>query len=39
MAEGPSCRIPYHEEYIQTSASGNPEGLCRLTYNSLSKRR
>ena len=27
MAEGPSCRSPYHEEYIQTSASGNPEGL------------
>ena len=28
MAEGPSCRSPYHEEYIQTSASGNPEDLC-----------
>ena len=28
MAEEPSCRSPYHEEYIQTSASGNPEGLC-----------
>ena len=28
MAEGPSCRSPFHEEYIQTSASGNPEGLC-----------
>ena len=27
MAEGPSCRSPYHEEYIQTSVSGNPEGL------------
>lgn len=27
MAEEPSCRSPYHEEYIQTSASGNPEGL------------
>ena len=22
------CRSPYHEEYIQTSASGNPEDLC-----------
>ena len=39
MAEEPSCRSPYHEEYIQTSVSGNPEGLCHLTYNSLSKRR
>lgn len=28
MAEEPSCRSPYHEEYIQTSASGNPEDLC-----------
>lgn len=28
MAEEPSCHCPYHEEYIQTSASGNPEGLC-----------
>ena len=28
MAEESSCRSPYHEEYIQTSASGNPEGLC-----------
>ena len=28
MAEGPSCRSPYHEEYIQISASGNPEDLC-----------
>ena len=27
MAEGLFCRSPYHEEYIQTSASGNPEGL------------
>ena len=27
MAEETSCRSPYHEEYIQTSASGNPEGL------------
>ena len=27
MAEELSCRSPYHEEYIQTSASGNPEGL------------
>ena len=27
MAEEPSCRSPYHEGYIQTSASGNPEGL------------
>ena len=25
MAEGLFCRSPYHEEYIQTSASGNPE--------------
>lgn len=29
MVEEPSCRSSYHEEYIQTSASGNPEGLCR----------
>ena len=28
MAEEPSCRSYYHEEYIQTSASGNPEDLC-----------
>ncbi len=28
MAEESSCRRPYHEEYIQTSASGNLEGLC-----------
>lgn len=28
MVEESSCRSPYHEEYIQTSASGNPEGLC-----------
>ena len=28
MAEEPSCRSPYHEEYIQTSASGNTEDLC-----------
>ena len=28
MVEEPSCRRPYHEEYIQTSASGNLEGLC-----------
>lgn len=27
-AEEPSCRTPYHEEYIQSSASDNPEGLC-----------
>ena len=27
MAEETSCRSPYHEGYIQTSASGNPEGL------------
>ena len=27
MAEEPSCRSPYHEEYIQTSVSGNPEDL------------
>ena len=39
MAEEPSCRSPYHEEYIQTSASGNPEGLCRSTYSFLSERR
>ena len=39
MAEAPSCRSPYHKEYIQTSVSGSPEGLCHLTYNSLSKRR
>ena len=30
MAEGPSCRSPYHEEYIQTSASGNPETLSKI---------
>ena len=35
MIEEPSCRSPYHEEYIQTSASDNPENLCRLTYNSI----
>ena len=28
MAEESSCHRPYHEEYTQTSASGNPEGLC-----------
>lgn len=28
MAKGLFCRSPYHEEYIQTSASGNPEDLC-----------
>ena len=28
MAEGLFCCSPYHEEYIQTSASDNPEGLC-----------
>ena len=28
MAEETSCRSPYHEGYIQTSASGNPEDLC-----------
>ena len=39
MAEGLFCRSPYHEEYIQTSASGNPEGLCRSTYSFLSERR
>ena len=27
MAEETSCRSPYHEGYIQTSASGNPEDL------------
>lgn len=27
MVEESSCRSPYHEEYIQTSASGNPEDL------------
>lgn len=25
MVEESSCRSPYHEDYIQTSASGNPE--------------
>ena len=30
MAEGLFCRSPYHEEYIQTSASGNPEGVRPL---------
>lgn len=39
MVEDPSCRSPYHEEYIQTSVSGNPEGLCRSTYSFLSERR
>ena len=39
MAEAPSCRSPYHEEYIQTSVSGNSEGLCRSTYSFLSERR
>ena len=39
MAEESSCRSPYHEEYIQTSVSGNPEGLCRSTYSFLSERR
>lgn len=39
MAEEPSCRSPYHEEYIQTSVSGNSEGLCRSTYSFLSERR
>ena len=39
MAEEPSCRSPYHEEYIQTSVSGSPEGLCRSTYSFLSERR
>lgn len=24
MAEEPSCRNPYHKEYIQTSVSGSP---------------
>lgn len=28
MAEEPSCRSPYHEEYIQTNVSDNPEDLC-----------
>lgn len=39
MAEGLFCRSPYHEEYIQTSASGNPEDLYRSTYSFLSGRR
>jgi len=39
MAEESSCRRPYHEEYIQTSASGNLEGLYRSTYSFLSARR
>ena len=39
MAEEPSCRSYYHEEYIQTSASGNPEDLYRSTYSFLSGRR
>lgn len=33
MAEEPSCRSPYHEEYIQTSVSGNSEGLCRCVHD------
>ncbi|EHP50008.1 hypothetical protein K260102G11_07160 [Bacteroides uniformis] len=28
MVEELSCRSPYHEEYIRTGASGNPEDLC-----------
>ena len=28
MVEEPSCRSPYLVEFIQTSASGNPEDLC-----------
>ena len=28
MVEEPSCRSPYHKEYIRTGASGNPEDLC-----------
>ena len=39
MIEKLSCRNPYHEEYIQTSASGNPEDLYRSTYSFLSARR
>ena len=39
MAEESSCRSPYHEEYIQTSVSGNPEDLYRSTYSFLSGRR
>lgn len=39
MAEEPSCHSPYHEEYIQTSALCNLEGLCRSTYSFLSERR
>ena len=39
MAEGLFCHSPSHEEYLQTSASGNPEGLCRSTYSFLSERR
>lgn len=27
MTDEPSCRSLFHEEYIQTSALGNPEGL------------
>lgn len=36
MAEELFCRSPYHEEYIQTSASGNLEGLYHSTYSFLS---
>ena len=28
MVGEPSCCSHYHEEYIQTSVSGNPKGLC-----------
>lgn len=28
MAEESFCCSPNHEEYIQTSTSGNLEGLC-----------
>lgn len=28
MVEEPSCRSPFHEEYIRISVSNNPEGLC-----------
>jgi len=30
MAEELSCRSPYHEEYIQTNTSGNPEDVIKF---------
>ena len=35
MAEETSCRSPYHEGYIQTSASGNPEDSYSCTFQNI----